>query len=123
MAAIAELTSLEDYRAELSKPGRMVIDFYSTQCPPCKVIAPFYEKIAAKPANQDVRFFKINGLEEPGYTIQQAAGVVWWPTFVVYDNGEETFRRKVPNPPELVPVNELESYLEGKQQSADVDSK
>lgn len=36
MAEITELLSLDDYNAELSKPGFVVVDFYSTQCPPCK---------------------------------------------------------------------------------------
>lgn len=35
--AVQELTILDSYRAELDKPGLVVIDFYSTQCPPCKV--------------------------------------------------------------------------------------
>jgi thiol-disulfide isomerase/thioredoxin len=36
MAQVTELTSLEAYNTELEKPGVVVIDFYSTQCPPCK---------------------------------------------------------------------------------------
>ncbi|EXJ80598.1 hypothetical protein A1O3_06880 [Capronia epimyces CBS 606.96] len=115
MAAIAELSDLEAYTLELEKPGIAVIDFYSTQCPPCKVIAPFYEKIAAKPENANIRFFKINGLEESGAAAQKAADVVWWPTLVVYENGKETWRARVPNPPSLEPVNELDKYLESKR--------
>ncbi|KAL2817248.1 thioredoxin-like protein [Aspergillus cavernicola] len=114
MAQVIELTSLDDYNAELKKPGVAVFDFYSTQCPPCKVVAPLYEKIAANETNRDVRFFKINGLIEPGSTIQQAVEVVWWPTFVIYDDGKETWRRKVPNPPSIEPVNELRVYLDGR---------
>lgn len=34
---VNDLTSVEAYQAELKKPGTVVIDFYSTQCPPCKV--------------------------------------------------------------------------------------
>ncbi|KAL3448445.1 thioredoxin-like protein [Aspergillus insuetus] len=112
MPQVLELTSLDDYTAELEKPGLVVIDFYSTQCPPCKVVAPIYEEIAARERNADVRFFKVNGLIEPGTTIQQAAEVVWWPTFVVYQGGKEIWRRKVPNPPSLQPVRELERFLD-----------
>ena len=38
--------------------------------------------------------------------------MVWWPTFVIYEDGKETWRRKVPNPPSMEPVNELEKYLD-----------
>lgn len=34
---ITELVDIEAYEAELRKPGVVVLDFYSTQCPPCKV--------------------------------------------------------------------------------------
>ena len=57
---------------------------------------------------------KVNGLIEPGSTIQKVAEVVWWPTLVVYENGTETWRRRVPNPPSLEPVYELETYLHQK---------
>lgn len=81
--AVTEITSLDEYRGELQKPGLAVIDFYSTQCPPCKVrsmeifpkqqrrslltlsfsrqvIAPLYEQIAGKETNKQVRFFKVS---------------------------------------------------------------
>ena len=79
--AVAELTSLEQYQSELQKPGTLVVDFYSTQCPPCKVfvilhssnaeslgtgltreqvIGPFYDEIANKPSNESVRFYKVH---------------------------------------------------------------
>ncbi|KIW16518.1 hypothetical protein PV08_06573 [Exophiala spinifera] len=110
--AIAELTTPELYREELTKPGVVVIDFYSTQCPPCKVIAPLYDAIANKDSNKTIRFFKVNGLIEPGSTIQREAEVVWWPTLVVYKDGRETWRAKVPNPPSIEPVRELERLLD-----------
>lgn len=58
--SVSELLGIYDYYTELKKPGFLVIDFYSTQCPPCKVIAPFFEEIAAKSGNRDVRFFKVS---------------------------------------------------------------
>jgi len=109
---IAALAEIKDYETELHRPGVVVVDFYSTQCPPCKVIAPFYEKLAVKPSNDKIRFFKVNGLAEPGSVIQKAAEVVWWPTLVVYQDGRETWRERVPNPPTLEAIQNLDSFLD-----------
>ena len=51
-------------------------------------------------------------MTETGFGIQQEAGVTWWPTFVVYKNGKELWRGKVPNPPVGKPLLELEEFLE-----------
>ncbi|TPX17576.1 uncharacterized protein E0L32_012139 [Thyridium curvatum] len=110
--SVSEILDIDDYHTELKKPGFLVIDFYSTQCPPCKVIAPFFEEIAAKTGNRDVRFFKVNGLEEPGTAVQKSAEVVWWPTIVVYNDGKEVWRGKVPNPPSMQTIKDLGKFLD-----------
>jgi hypothetical protein len=44
--------------------------------------------------------------------IQKAAEVVWWPTLVVYKDGVEKWRARVPNPPTLDAIKELEKLLD-----------
>ncbi|EED16827.1 thioredoxin II, putative [Talaromyces stipitatus ATCC 10500] len=109
---VAELTSLSAYQEELQKPGVVVIDFYSPSCGPCKVVAPLFDKLATEAVNAHVRFFKVNGLNDQGSKIQEAAQVVWWPTFVIYKEGQEQWRAKVPNPPDQHPIAGLTSALE-----------
>lgn len=59
---------------------------------------------------------QINGLVEPGFSVQRAAKVVWWPTFVIYEDGKETWRGKVPNPPSLESINLMEKYLDERNE-------
>jgi len=43
--------------------------------------------------------------------VQKSIDVVWWPTFVIYQNGEEKWRVKIPNPPQEHPTAELEQEI------------
>jgi thioredoxin 1 len=43
--------------------------------------------------------------------VQAAAEVVWWPTFVIYKDGQEQWRAKVPNPPDQHPIAGLANAL------------
>lgn len=54
---------------------------------------------------------QVNGLDDEGSKIQEAAGVTWWPTFVIYKDGNEQWRGKVPNPPDQHPIAELATSL------------
>ncbi|KAF7585392.1 hypothetical protein BBP40_011029, partial [Aspergillus hancockii] len=117
-----------EFEAELAKPGLAVLDFYSPQCGPCHVIAPLYSKIADD--QNAVRFYKVktalcplrymplltqkaqvNGLDDAGSQVQRKAEVTWWPTLVVYQDGQEIWRDRVPNPPSSQPLSSLEEYL------------
>ncbi|PCG97742.1 Thioredoxin [Penicillium occitanis (nom. inval.)] len=109
--AVAELNSLLAYQAELQKPGIVVIDFYSPTCGPCKVVAPLLGTLASEAPNAEVRFFKVNGIDDEGAKVQAAAEVVWWPTFVIYKDGQEQWRAKVPNPPDQHPIAGLANAL------------
>lgn len=54
---------------------------------------------------------QVNGLDEAGSEVQKKAEVTWWPTLVVYKDGKEIWRDRVPNPPSSKPLESLEYYL------------
>jgi thioredoxin 1 len=54
---------------------------------------------------------QVNGIDDEGSKVQEAAGVTWWPTFVVYNDGQEKWRAKVPNPPDQHPISGLATAL------------
>ena len=63
----------------------LVIDFTATWCPPCKMIAPKFEAMAAE--NTDVVFRKIDVDENK--EAAEAAGITAMPTFKFYKGGAE----------------------------------
>ncbi|CEP22535.1 unnamed protein product [Cyberlindnera jadinii] len=108
---VTEISNLEEFQHALRSSRVVVLDFYSTRCGPCDVVAPLYRSVASRFTG--ARFYQINGLTEPGLEVQKSIDVVWWPTFVIYVNGEEVWRAKIPNPPQEYPTAELESQLAG----------
>ncbi|CDR41180.1 CYFA0S06e03312g1_1 [Cyberlindnera fabianii] len=107
---VLEINNLEEFEQAISSASIVVLDFYSTQCPPCTVVAPLYRALADKYSK--AKFYQINGLSDEGAKVQKSINVVWWPTFVIYVNGKEVWRVKIPNPPQQYPTAELEEELQ-----------
>lgn len=65
----------------------VVIDFYSTNCPPCEKIAPLYEELSlSEEFASGVTFLKVNVETNP--LAVQKYGVTGWPTFLFVKKGE-----------------------------------
>ena len=65
----------------------VVIDFYSTNCPPCEKIAPLYEELSLSDEfATGVTFVKVNVDTNP--LAVQKYGVTGWPTFLFVKKGE-----------------------------------
>lgn len=69
---------------EKIKEGNVIVDFYATWCPPCKVLADSledFEKI--KPDN--IKIYKVNIEDYKEFSITQ--GVKMLPTLIYYQDG------------------------------------
>jgi len=66
----------------------VLVDYWAEWCPPCRAIAPHFEKLANE--FQNVCFAKLNVDESPNHPAQ--AGVRGIPTFILYQKGEEVDR-------------------------------
>ncbi len=86
---VREITQAE-YDAALQGPGPAVLDFYSTECPPCEALAPKYEALAEQFGGR-VRFLKI--FRQGNRELAQKLGVTGSPTLVFYRDGTETGER------------------------------
>merc|ERR1712050_175718 len=64
-----------------------IIDFTATWCPPCKMIGPKFEALAASGDYPNITFKKID--VDDNKEASEAAGIACMPTFKVYKDGKE----------------------------------
>ena len=87
MAEKIKEINAEDYRRELLPSERAVLDFYSTECPPCEALASKYESLS-EIYGDDIRFFKI--FRQGNRELAESLGVTGSPTILFYKKGEIT---------------------------------
>ena len=63
----------------------VVVDFYATWCPPCRMLAPILDRLADEFAGQ-IKFVKVNSDEEP--RLSSDYYVTALPTVVFVDAGK-----------------------------------
>ncbi len=81
----------QDYEREvLAADEPVVLDFYSTECPPCEALAPKFEAVAGQFAGK-VRFVKI--FRQGNRELATRLGVTGSPTLVFYEGGREVGAR------------------------------
>ena len=78
-----------EYDSEVLAASRqqpVVLDFYSTECPPCEALAPKYESVAEQFAGK-ARFLKI--YRQGNRELAAKLGVTGSPTLVFFKGGVE----------------------------------
>jgi len=80
------LKTKADFDAAISGAGdkTVIVDFTASWCPPCKMIAPFFEQLSKDFAN--VLAYKVD-VDENEETAA-ANGIEAMPTFIVFKGGE-----------------------------------
>jgi len=73
----------------LASPLPVLVDFWAAWCPPCRVIGPILNELAAEYAGR-VTIAKLNTDEEQRFMVQ--LGVQGLPTLIVFKNGREVDR-------------------------------
>ncbi|KKA28547.1 hypothetical protein TD95_002237 [Thielaviopsis punctulata] len=86
--SVVEVKNMDALKALFASHTYVAIDFYATWCPPCKMISPIFEKLAAAHAADEVfAFAKINVDE-----VREAAAaynVTAMPTFMFFKEGQQ----------------------------------
>jgi len=85
MAGMIYEIAADQYEKEVLGGGKVVLDFYSTECPPCEALASKYEGLA-RIYGEDVRFLKI--FRQGNRALAEALGVGSSPTLLFYDGGK-----------------------------------
>lgn len=87
-ANIVHIQNLTEYQTLLKEETRAIlIDFYADFCGPCKMIAPFLDKLADSDINNHVCFVKVN--VEVAEDVAAHVGIQAMPTFIAYKDGKK----------------------------------
>ncbi len=88
---VKEITAAEFERDVKGAGEPVVLDFYSTECPPCAALAPKFEAVAGQFAGK-ARFVKI--FRQGNRDLAQGLGVTGSPTLLFFDrHGQEVGER------------------------------
>jgi thioredoxin reductase (NADPH) len=75
-----------EFDKEVLQGGKVVLDFYSSECPPCEALAPKFEGLSKLYGN-DIKFLKI--FRQQNREMADKLGVKSSPTLLFFDNGKE----------------------------------
>jgi thioredoxin reductase (NADPH) len=84
-----EIKSTE-FESEVLHSGKVVLDFYSTECPPCEALASKFEDLSVL-YGKDVKFLKI--FRQENRDLADRLGVKSSPTLLFFDKGKEVAGR------------------------------
>lgn len=76
----------KDFEKEVLKGGKVILDFYSTECPPCEALAPKFEEMAGL-YGSNMKFLKI--FRQANRELATELGVTSSPTVLFFDNGKQ----------------------------------
>ncbi|MFZ4582614.1 MAG: FAD-dependent oxidoreductase, partial [Paludibacter sp.] len=75
-----------DFQQEVLNGGKVVVDFYSTECPPCEALAPKFDAMAEL-YGEKIKFVKI--FRQGNRELATKLGVSSSPTLLFFDNGKQ----------------------------------
>jgi len=84
-----EINSSE-FEQEVLQGGKVVLDFYSTECPPCEAVAPKFESLA-RMYGHEIKFVKM--YRQANRELSDKLGVKSSPTLLFFDGGKEVTER------------------------------
>jgi len=90
MAAVTDLASPEEFDNAIAGAGDalVVVDYSTSWCGPCKIIAPTFDKFSEQ--YQNVAFFKVMGDSSPeADKLMRSQGVRALPSFHFWKGGKQ----------------------------------
>ena len=82
--------SSSEFEQEVLQGGKVVLDFYSTECPPCEAVAPKFESLA-RMYGHEIKFVKM--YRQQNRELSDKLGVKSSPTLLFFDHGKEVTER------------------------------
>jgi len=105
-----------DFEKEVLAGGNVLVDFFSTECPPCEAIAPKLESLE-KLFGKEIKFLKI--FRQGNRDLADQLAVKSSPTLLFYQDGEEVSARLTGGVKRSEIVRELKHVL-GKERVTEI---
>lgn len=113
MSSVKHVTTFDFRNEVLLASTPVVLDFYATWCPPCKMLAPMLDQLATEYSGR-VKFVKVNTDEE--YELAAQYGIQGVPTLMFFEQGKLV--DKVVGVPPLQSFRQRIDQLEAKSRRA-----
>jgi thioredoxin 1 len=85
MGKVSELSTQEFAQAVENASGTVVVEFTATWCPPCKLLAPVFERVADKYEGR-AKFFKVD--VDQSVEVAAKYGVSTIPNLLFFKDGQ-----------------------------------
>jgi len=82
--------SMQEYQSLIPKDKIVLVDISADWCPPCKKMEPIVDSLS-RSATAHFVLLKVNGGEQN--SIAQALKITAFPSFIIYRNGKEYWRK------------------------------
>jgi len=80
----------DEFNSEVKEGKKVLVDFYSTECPPCEALAPKLESLE-RLFGEDIKFVKI--FRQKSRDLAEQLDVKSSPTLLFFEDGKETSQR------------------------------
>lgn len=88
---VAKQMTMQDYMALIPVDKTVLVDFGAVWCPPCKKMTPVLDSLVKTNGSQFI-LVKIDGGEQT--EIAKQLNIEEFPTFIIYKQGREVWRKK-----------------------------
>jgi thioredoxin reductase (NADPH) len=100
--------SAAEFEQEVLNGGKVALDFYSSECPPCDALAPKFEGLSNL-YGEDIKFLKI--FRQQNRDLATQLGVSSSPTIIFFDDKKEVGERLTGGIKRIDIINNLDSML------------
>jgi thioredoxin-like negative regulator of GroEL len=85
-----EITA-QELKEKIKSGDKLIIDFYGTFCGPCKVMKPWFEKVAKEMNEQDGTKLYLFNIEQDKDFVVNELGIRGVPTIKGFSGGKEVY--------------------------------
>lgn len=84
---VKQISNPEEFKKIIAEDEFVVVDFFTTWCGPCRMIAPFFKELSEKENLKGATFLKVEADSREMQSIAEEYQVSSFPTFLFFFRG------------------------------------